>query len=949
MAQDQDSQYYNHVGTTGDDTINLNETETPKKVNGHAGSDEITTGNGGNNLAAGDMVSNEWQFVDGRWVYNPDAVTNNGYGATRSYDDVIRTGDGDDVLLGNGGNDTLYGGGGDDIINGGRGHDQAFGGSGNDTINLEQGDDFAEAGLGNDTVNAGAGDDVVYGDLRGDNLLAGDTEGLSSFAQYAEGGNWTMTDDQGISTISQSANTEAGRAYTISFELAANLAGGHGAGKVEVLWNGEVVDTVTVTSGVYETHEVTVTGTGEDGALSFRTLPAEDAPRYNFDGPVVSYDKEVDFGDEAVTLKAFAPGQAALYQVIDGDLKVFDVEDREYVDAGVSPGFKINAVGFNVEDDLIYGVAKSSGTDALGNPVKSTDIVAVDATGAAYRVGDGVHGDYVGDFDDEGNLWTFHSSLNRITVVDVDNLDAEGNPALTQYDLPNNLFGDRTYDLAYKADEDCFYAVVSSGQNGADGKVVRIDVSDLQSGGTPSFSEIPITGTLYGDTMKDGMAKGAYGAVFMDGDGNLYYGLNRGDHDLDAGTGAEGGIFKVNMDWTTGQAFSEFMSEAQSTGSNDGAVDPRSADAFATVDADAAVLLRKPELTTVEGGNDALRGGAGRDEIYGNGGDDTIHGGTGEDTISGDSGHDRIYAGADNDQASGGTGNDHVHGQGGNDTLSGGDGDDRVIGGVGDDQLSGDDGNDLMGGGAGSDTLDGGDGNDRIYTGTGNDMAFGGAGDDRMYAQAGHDTLDGGAGNDFLAGSGGNDHLLGGAGNDRMGAGAGHDRMDGGDGNDRLTAGIGDDTAQGGAGNDTFYGQDGNDQLDGGTGNDFMLGGAGHDQMAGGAGTDKLVGGTGADTLEGGAGNDHLWGGNWRGDNAQDVFVVSAGGGRDMIHDFEQNQDQIDLSAYGLDYDEVQSVMTDRGWAVEIDLSGFAGGQVGDKLLIKSINPDDLDESNFIL
>lgn len=31
MAQNQDSQYYNHVGTTGDDTINLNETESPQK------------------------------------------------------------------------------------------------------------------------------------------------------------------------------------------------------------------------------------------------------------------------------------------------------------------------------------------------------------------------------------------------------------------------------------------------------------------------------------------------------------------------------------------------------------------------------------------------------------------------------------------------------------------------------------------------------------------------------------------------------------------------------------------------------------------------------------------------------------------------------------------------------------------------------------------------------
>ena len=68
-----------------------------------------------------------------------------------------------------------------------------------------------------------------------------------------------------------------------------------------------------------------------------------------------------------------------------------------------------------------------------------------------------------------------------------------------------------------------------------------------------------------------------------------------------------------------------------------------------------------------------------------------------------------------------------------------------------------------------------------------------------------------------------------------------------------------------------------------------------------------------------------------------------------MIHDFETDHDQIDLSSYGLDYEDLQSAITDKGWAVEIDLSGFNGGQAGDKLLLKSVDADDLDENNFIL
>ena len=341
--------------------------------------------------------------------------------------------------------------------------------------------------------------------------------------------------------------------------------------------------------------------------------------------------------------------------------------------------------------------------------------------------------------------------------------------------------------------------------------------------------------------MENGMAKGAYGAVFMDGDGNLYYGLNKGDHDLDASTGAQGAIYKVNVDWEAGQAYSEFMSEAQVTGSNDGTVDPRSADAFGEIDAEAAVLLRNPELTAASGGNDDLRGGDGQDTLFGNGGDDILHGGEGADALSGDEG------------------NDTLHGNSGNDDMSGGTGADRIFGGTGDD------------------TATGGDGADKLY---------------------------GGAGNDALTGD---------------------------------------------AGNDTLVGNEGDDALAGGSGKDFMLGGTGADQLDGGADGDKLVGGTGSDTITGGKGDDHLWGGNWSGDNAADSFVFAAGSGKDIIHDFEASHDQIDLRSYGLDYDRLQNVMTDHGWAVEIDLSSLNGGQAGDRVFLKSVDPDDLDESNFLL
>ncbi|MBE1290918.1 MAG: calcium-binding protein [Rhodobacteraceae bacterium] len=788
------------VGTTGDDSIATG--DNVDHVNGHAGSDTLTSGEG-NDLVAGDMVGREWVFVDGQWVFIPDAISSNGDAEDRAYDDIISAGAGNDVVLGNGGNDHLSAGAGADTVNAGTGRDTVDGGAGHDLLNLEDGNDLAQGGLGADTINAGDGNDLVYGDLQNGNLLTSSGAGAATFGQMEDGPGWTATGDNGIS---QTVDTASGETYTISFDLVANLAGGATSGSVEVLWNGEVIGTVTTTSGVFETHSFEVSGDGGTGGLTLREIaPEASGPEINMDGPIFSYSKDVEMGGDTVEVAAFAPGQSKLFQMIDGQLNVFDPETEQYEVAGDPTGLRINAIGFNTEDDLIYGIAKANGVDALGNPVSIRDLVMVDAEGNAYRVGETPVADYVGDFDDAGNLWTFQSSLNRVTMIDVNTLDANGNPVATNYDLPNGLFGGRAYDVAYNADEGVFYAVESPGRNGEPGAVHRIDLSDVPSGGAPTISSVTISATLYDDGMTAGMPKGAYGAVFLDGEGNLYFGLNRGDHDLDGGTDATGGIYRVDVDWTEGTAYAEFMAAAQSTGSNDGAVDPRAPDPFAPVDPDGTVLIRDPAIISTEGGNDDLRGGDGNDTMFGGGGDDTLHGG-----------------------------ND-------------------------DDQLSGDSGDDVLMGGLGDDTLSGGTGDDRLMLGDGNDV---GSGDE---------------------------------------------------------------------------------------GRDYIHGGAGNDALDGGAGADKLVGGAGSDTLSGGAGDDHLWGGNWWRDGDADTFVTQAGGGRDMIHDFEVDHDVIDLSSYGIEYADLVTHIQDQGWATVIDLSALTGGESGDRLILKSVDPSDLDETNFLL
>lgn len=103
---------------------------------------------------------------------------------------------------------------------------------------------------------------------------------------------------------------------------------------------------------------------------------------------------------------------------------------------------------------------------------------------------------------------------------------------------------------------------------------------------------------------------------------------------------------------------------------------------------------------------------------------------------------------------------------------------------------------------------------------------------------------------------------------------------------------FGDDI-DGRDGNDRLYGLDGHDDLDGGRGSDQLYGDAGNDDLDGGAGNDRLDGGTGDDKIEGGRGNDILTGGA-----GADRFEFERGDGRDIITDFVNGEDRIELDDF---------------------------------------------------
>ena len=162
------------------------------------------------------------------------------------------------------------------------------------------------------------------------------------------------------------------------------------------------------------------------------------------------------------------------------------------------------------------------------------------------------------------------------------------------------------------------------------------------------------------------------------------------------------------------------------------------------------------------------------------------------------------------------------------------------------------------------------------------------------------ETFEGSNGNDNMRAQGGSDVIYGHSGNDRLlgelDTQSAQPPADGAPGNDLIYGQAGADYLAGGLGSDTLYGGSGADELYGNnslgsnpeTSGNFLYGGSGNDRLRGDSGDDLLVGGTGADWLTGGGGADRF------------MFTKAADTG-DLIFDFQQGTDRLDLSALGLD------------------------------------------------
>ncbi len=173
--------------------------------------------------------------------------------------------------------------------------------------------------------------------------------------------------------------------------------------------------------------------------------------------------------------------------------------------------------------------------------------------------------------------------------------------------------------------------------------------------------------------------------------------------------------------------------------------------------------------------------------------------------------------------------------------------------------------------------------------------------------------------------------------------GLGADTVLGGGNGDSIQGGTNDDVLRGRGGDDTIDGGNDDDLIEGGSGNDTLSGGAGRDTILGGSGDDSIDGGGGVDVINGGAGDDTL-----TGSLGPDIFVLDRNAGNDVITDFQDGVDDIDLSA--MDANNRAAVaaagaFSQQGADVVIDLSLIGGNGT---LTVQNTLIQDLGAADFI-
>ncbi len=793
------------------------------------------------------------------------------------------------------GHDTLVGSAGDDVIVGGAGHDVLDGGDGNDTFEVGTGSgrDVFIGGNGDDTILATANDAIIS--FR--NFGAGDVETISA------GGHTGVTiqgHPSSSGTIDFSATTLVGISQI-------NLLGG---------W-----DNFTGSAG----DDVVDGGTGND------VLRGGDGNDTFLVGLSSGEDR---FFGEAGTDQILATAD----NVVIG-ISQFSAGDVESIDAGSHTGVIIQG-STSYTDSIDFSATTLVGISQIN--LRNGNDTLIGSAGD-----DVVDGGSGSDVIDGGN------GDDTIT-------GGEGNDSLTGGN------GNDTFLVGMLSGEDRFIGGAGTDQILAitDNAVIGIshfdggDVETISSGGhtgvtiqglgstsnSIDFSNTTLTGigridlgngqdTIVGSAGDDVIVGGAGHDVLNGGDGNDTFEVGTGAG-LDVFIGGNGDdtiLATANDAIISFRNFAAGDVETISAGGHTGVIIQGHYSSPDNIDLSATTLVGISQINTL-GGFDNVTGSAGDDVIDGGPGNDVLRGGDGDDTflVGLSSGEDRFFGDAGTDQVLA-TADNVIIGMrnfaaGDVETISAGGHTGVIIQGHysspdsldfsattlvgitqintlgGFDSVTGSAGDDVIDGGSGNDVLRGGDGDDTFLVGlsSGEDRFFGDAGTDQILATADNVVIgisEFGAGDVETIDAGGHTGVI------IQGATSYTDSMD-----FSATTLIGISQINLRDGNDTVIGSAGNDVIDGGSGNDVIDGGNGDDTITGGAGVDTFV-----------------FADNW---------------GQDVVNDFSDGEDLIDLSATALTF--AQLVITQTGSDTSIS------DGTGNIIILSGVNSSSVTADDFV-
>ena len=941
------------AGLGGDDTIDGGGDDS---LSGGAGNDLLTGGPGADTLKGGSHTYNEMGVGGDTISYagSPMGVVINLLAGTAAGGDA--TGDtlGEDIenvigsehddtitgtdsvregnsLWGRGGDDTLSGRDGDDMLSGGAGDDTLDGGDENDTLEGGPGADVLTGGDGDDTASYAGSMMGVTVRLHARQAMGGDAEGDT----WGDMTNETYTMDAADPEDDPVEMTETvpDIVHLIGSNMADTLAGDSrdnhiwGRGGDDKIFGGPGGgDDMLYGEGG---NDMLFGGMGDDeldGGMGNDTL----------NGGADEDDFMGGDGDDMIYAEANAAGTGALVDgTIDGGKGMDTVSFEKMVDA---------RIGISASDPFTLGSLNADGIDAVGiEKVIGTDeddfIMGAAATGnpgdANYmpmseEIEGGDGGDWLRGGNGGGDTVSYENSDRRVRV-----------------DLGNTAGDDPAADATGDA-----IASVSGGHATGD-KIAGFE---------------NVKGSAYGDVLEglDGTPGNPGSTLWgLGGDDSL---IGRAGNDtLEGGAGADeldGGVTQE----TPNESVNTQVNTLSYTGSDAGVMvnlatlsasgGHAAGDEIETYvyndtkgTADDTTDDEKMDVATfvnVTGSmhNDRLTGDMFMNMLSGGGGDDTLRGGAGGDTLVGGAGADSLDGGTDRGDtqsedwaayrdAMAGVTVDLNAGRG---TAGDAEGDtlkniELIWGSEHNDTFIASEGADIIHGDGGSDTVSYEASKHGVTVTIANGQWTAAEADDNdpstMEDPAMFDAATDTQVNNWRAG-GSDDStdattrpaaiLPASQGEDNTKSYAIGDLLYS---IENVTGSRQDDKITGDGTPNVLKGGDGKDALNGGLGNDKLYGGAGNDALNGGAGNDTLMGGAGDDDLTGGAGTD--------------TFVFAPGNGDDVITEvtgvtdaasFITSQGRIDLSAFGIDKDDLAGLISTRAGNTVINLGDYGGGTI---------------------